>query len=91
MFWAANMWHTVAGEADRSGESVAHTLNSRGLLGKMQDGDTDPTPLHPASLFFSPFLPWPWFWGSGQNGWVSFLLTPTRPRVGTGVTPAPVG
>lgn len=49
----------VAGEADRSGESRAHTLNSGRLLVKMQNGDTDPTPLHPASLCFSPSCPGP--------------------------------
>lgn len=43
--------------ADRSGESTAHTLNSKLLLVKGQGRDPDPTPFHPCFPLLLPLLP----------------------------------
>lgn len=54
------MWHKVVsltGEADRSGESTAHTLNSKLLLVKKQEQDADPTLLHPCFSLLVLLLP----------------------------------
>lgn len=43
-------------EADRGGESTAQTLNSKLLLVKRQEQDTDPTPFHPRFPLLLPLL-----------------------------------
>lgn len=43
-----------------SGESTAHILNSKPLLVRRQEQDTDPTPLHPRFplLVLLPLVEW---------------------------------
>lgn len=53
MFWAANLWHNAVSLAGKQtgAESTAQSLNSKLLLVKRQEQDTDLTPFHPC---FSP-------------------------------------
>lgn len=90
MFWAANTWHNVAslaGKADRIGGSTVLILNSKLLLVKRQERDTDPTPLHPRFPLLVPLV---------LVEWIEWIGVPpansdSAHRVGMGVRIARVG